>query len=118
MTATPDPANVYGTGLKPHLPELLAKDTPNYLVEYGIRYDDGAMVFHFFPPKHRTSWDPSWSLARRLELAMPLCFDTAKLSAGFVEELNSFYVIVGGLGTVPDPWITVERFFRAIDGAQ
>ncbi len=109
--------DVDASSLKEAVPDLLAKDTPGYLVEYGIRIDDGAMVFHFFPPKDRGDWDPGWRMDTRLERALPGCFDVSAVSAGYAEELRSFYVIVGGLGSAPDPWPSVERFFAAIDSA-
>jgi hypothetical protein len=111
-------SSIGGSALTTHLPEPLARDTPNYLVEYGIRLDDLAMVFHFFPPKDREDWDPArWNLARRLEVVLPKHFDTRMLTAGYAPEIRSFYVIVGGLGAVPDPWFLVERFFGALDAA-
>ena len=98
------------------IPDLLAKDTSHYLVEYGVRVDNTDMVFHFFPPKSKKTWDPGYKMDKRLEAATKQCFDRFHYSAGFVVEMDSFYVVIKGLGSVPDPWYLVEKFFAAIDG--
>lgn len=110
-------SDVDGRSLLPHVPNPLAKDTKNYLVEYGVRIDDGAMVFHFFVPKDRNDWDPAYAMDKRLERAIPACFSVERVSADFAREMNSFNVIVGGLGASPDPWPLVEKFFQALDGS-
>lgn len=104
----------YGS-LKTHIPELLAKDTPNYLVEYGVRVDDAAMVFHFFSPKDATDWDESYAMTRRLEHAIKSCFDVAKVRAEYISDMRSFCIIVRDLGAALDPWPLVERFFSEIE---
>ncbi len=109
--------DVSASSLREAVPELLAKDTPNYLVEYGIRTDDAAMVFHFFSAKDVEGWPEELRMNERLEKAIPKCFDVSKVSAGYADELRSFYVIVGGLGSAPDPWPRVDSFFAAIDDA-
>jgi hypothetical protein len=110
-----DAKDVLASSLQTHIPDLLARDTPNYLAEYGVRITDEAMVFHFFPPKDRTGWDSRWQPDMRLKAAIDEHFDTRYVSASYVEELQSFCVIVGGLGAAPDPWPLVEKFFRALD---
>jgi len=109
--------DVPASSLTTHIPNPLAKDTKNYLVEYGIRVDDDAMVFHFFSPKDKETWDPKYDIHNRLEHAITKCFDLRTIKAGYVSELESFYVIVEGLGLVPDPWAKAEAFFSAIDAA-
>jgi hypothetical protein len=86
-------------------------------VEYGVRLDDKAMVFHFYPPKDKSTWDPASKMDARLKSAIDSCFRVEKVTAGFAAELDSFYVIVGDLGAAPDPWTLVERFFRVLDAA-
>ena len=102
--------DVKASSLIPHIPNPLAMDTPNFLVEYGIRVDDQAVVFHFFSAKNRTSWDPEYKMDVRLQRGVDRNFDTTKVTCGFAVEMDSFYVIVGGLGAGPDPWPLVERF--------
>jgi len=103
------------SSLSTHIPEPLAKDTADYLVEYGIRVDDAAMVFHFFPAKDAKDWKESYHMPDRLEHAIQACFDTTKVRANYVSELKSFCIIVYGLGAGPDPWPLVERFFSEIE---
>lgn len=112
-------APVEGSSLREALPNRLARVTTYYVAEYGVRYDDGAVVFQFFPPDRTKdsngSWDPSFKMPERLEKAMPQCFRLENLKAVFTEELNSFCIIVKNLGVSPDPWPIVERFFSVID---
>ena len=101
--------------LKAHIPDLLAKDSKHYLVEYGSRVDDGAMVFHFFSGKDDPGWDASYRMDKRLEHAIRACFNTATVSADYSDDVQSFCVIVHGLGAALDPWPLVERFFSEIE---
>lgn len=104
------------SSLREHIPELLARDTPLYLVEYGIRIDDGALVFHFFPPKEEADWPPNNRMNKRLEHALDSLVDVKTVAvADYIQELRSFCIILRGLGHSPDPWIFVERFFAKID---
>jgi hypothetical protein len=105
--------DIRGSTLKAAIPELLARDTPEFFVEYGIRIDDHAMVFHFYPPKSSPGrWVEVSRMAERLERAIPKHFDVAggRVRATYAEELHSFCVIVRGLGAAPDPWPLVARF--------
>lgn len=123
------------------IPDLLAKDSAQYIAEYGVRSDDQAMVFHFFPKKslmelHKINdeqararytvpqlekltetkdWDKSYGMDKRLERAIPKCFKVENVSADYADEMSSFCVIVGGLGASLDPWPLVNRFFAEID---
>jgi hypothetical protein len=110
--------DISADSLKTHVPHLLARDTKDYLVEYGIRLDDKAMVFHFFSPKDAAAWDPASKMDQRLKAAIDQCFQVKNVTAGFAPELDSFYVIVGGLGAALDPWPLVDRFFRVLDAPQ
>lgn len=109
--------DIKANSLLPHVPNPLARDTKDYLVEYGVRVDDKAMVFHFFSPKDQTTWDPAAKMDQRLKRAIDACFQVKDVTAGFAVELDSFYVIVGGLGAAPDPWGLVEKFFRVLDAS-
>ncbi len=102
------------SGLKHAIPALLAKQTADYEVEYGIREDDGAIVFHFYAPG-RGEWDPAWDATARLERALPMCFDTSKLHAEYISIVHSYCIIVKDLGFSPDPWPLVERFLSEVE---
>ena len=113
-------------GVRDAITNRLAKETKNYLVEYGVRTDDMAMVFHFFPPMSASRWDARYKMEKRLEIAMPACFDTTKIQANEVlstmrstpDDLTpSYCIIVRGLGSSLDPWPLVNRFFEKIDSA-
>lgn len=110
-----EPQSVNASALLTHIPNVRAKDTPGYLVEYGSRVDDGAMVFHFFAPIRDDTWNEDYQMHRRLESAIAQHFDTTKVSANYEQDMDSFCIIVGGLGAAPDPWPLVERFFGTID---
>lgn len=112
------------TGMTDAIPDRLAKQTPNYDVEYGVRADDMAMIFHFYPPgtdwssyppKKFGTWPQKYAMDQRLERALPESFDVAFVKAVFTEESQSFCIIVKGLGHSPDPWTLVNRFFERID---
>lgn len=106
--------DVRGNSLLPHVPNPLAMEADGFLVEYGIRLDDQAMVFHFFSPKDAATWDPKYMMDARLKRAIDANFDTKRVTCGFAIEMDSFYVIVGGLGAGPDPWPLTERFLRDV----
>lgn len=106
--------DVPASALSPHIPNPLAMDTPNFLVEYGIRADDQAVVFHFFSAKDKPTWDLSYKMDERLRRAIDTNFDTRKVTCGYAVEMDSFYVIVGGLGAGPDPWSLVARFLSDV----
>jgi hypothetical protein len=112
------------TGLTDAIPERLAKQTPNYDVEYGIREDDKAMIFHFYPPgtdwskyppEELGKWADDYRMHERLEAALPRCFKVDFVKAVFTAETQSFCIIVKGLGRSPDPFFYVHRFFEMID---
>jgi hypothetical protein len=113
-------------GLMDVVPERMAKQTSHYDVEYGLRIDDKAMIFHFYapgtdwseyPPKNLGTWDPNYRMHDRLERAMPEVFEVSAIKAVYTEETKSFCIIVGGLGHAPDPFYYVHRFFEKIDAA-
>lgn len=107
-------------GLKDAIPDRMAKQTADYDVVYGIRADDQAMIFHFFPPgsdppNKLGSWRDAYRIHDRLEAAIPKAFDVRFVKATYTSELRSFCIIVRGLGRSMDPWHFVHRFFEAID---
>lgn len=109
-TAITEQGDVLGSSLMHAIPDPLARDTRHFLVEYGVRIDDSAIVFHFFSPKDG-DWNPAFH--QHLEKALQL-LPTTSMTAGYAPEVDSFYVIVGGLGASPDPWPTIEKFFSEL----
>ena len=107
--------DVKANSLMPVIPNPLAMEAEGFLVEYGVRIDDQAMVFHFFSPKDAATWDEKYRMDARLKRAIDSNFDTRKITCGYVREMDSFYVIVGGLGSGPDPWPLAERFLRDVE---
>lgn len=116
MTTLTDAAlqDINGSSLLQSLPDPLAKETPHYLAEYGLRVDDGALVFHFFPPRG-DGWDPSYQMDKRLERAIAEVFDVQRVSADYAEEIKSFCVIFGGAARAPDPLALASLFFAQIE---
>lgn len=104
--------------------QRVTRDIPNatveqrelgYLVESGVRATDSALVIHLFPlPSSDSPWQ-RLEMTRRLERALPQVFDTTRLSAGYTEEFDSFYVIAGGYGNVPDHRGLVRKFLSVLD---
>lgn len=117
-------SNEGATGLRDAIGNRQAKQTPHYVAEYGVRDDDGAMIFHFYPPGTDWSeypptslgeWPAAYKMDHRLERAMGIVFDVRFVKATYTEEMASFCIIVKGLGKSPDPWPLVNRFFDRID---
>lgn len=103
--------------------EFFASDRGAYLAEWGVRVTDYALIFHFYPPKdaeeepNTMGWDPGFEMPARLEKAIGQVFDTDRITCGFVQEQQSFYVIAGGYGRGLDPRLLAERFLDMIDVA-
>lgn len=115
-------------GIEDSIPDRLAKDTAEWLCEHGIRTDDQAMVFHFYPKRQIpgvfdkegnpvAGWSEDYHMDRRLDQALKM-FDPEDLNCKFIETHNSFNVIVGGLGAALDPWPLVEKFFSRIEDCE
>jgi len=79
------------------------------------------MIFHFFPPLQPNGkigkWPNTSRMDKRLEKAMPEVFDVQRLTAGFEESWDSFFVIAGGYASSLDPRLLAQKFFDAIDAA-
>lgn len=112
-------------GLEDALPDRKVHDCEEWLCEYGVRTDDRAMVFQFFPKrlipdlkdkegKGVAGWSEGYGMPQRLERALKH-FDPKDLNAKFIELTNSFNVIIGGLGESLDPGPQVKRFFDEIE---
>lgn len=111
----PKAGDIHGGGLKSSIPEPMAIDTPNFMVTYGIRLDDNAMVFHFVSAKNAETWDPDYHMDKRLERAIPKTFKVEHVTCGFEESLDSFFVIVGFLGLALDPWTLCRKFLKDVE---
>lgn len=110
-------------GLQDAIPERLGDQNEHYQVEYGIRSDDNAMVFHFYPPDTDWStnpptfgkWSEAYGMHNRLEGALAKVFDVNKLKATYTEELRSFCIIAYGIGFNPDPFYFARSLFEKIE---
>lgn len=109
-------------GLQDAIPQRLGDQNANYQVEYGVRSDDQALVFHFYPPNTDWStnppsfgkWSEAYGMHDRLEAALPEVFDVKKLKATYTEELRSFCIIAYGIGLSPDPLYFARKLFQKI----
>ncbi len=108
------PVDVDGRSLITAIPELRTVQAEKFRVEYGVRHDDSAVVFHFFPVRH---WDAEYQMDRRLEEAILGCFEYFKVATSYAEELESFCVIIGGLGASRDPERLIRKFLGAVEPA-
>jgi hypothetical protein len=88
--------------LKAVLEGVEVRSHATYEVEYGVNADNGKFVMHFYPPGYaidnRSVWGDAWdSFHGKLEGALMEYFAVqiadGILQAGWVPELQSFYVI-------------------------
>lgn len=86
--------------------------------EYGERADDGALVFHFFPPGYAEDSNRFWvgetwtDFKNRLESAMVARFE--HYEAEYVPELRSFCLVVPSPAAI-DRAALIEAFFSALE---
>jgi hypothetical protein len=100
------------------VPNLQAESRERYVVEWGGRVTDGALVFHFFPPLNQQGALGKWGnsdMDKRLEKSIPEVFDTNRITAGFESDWDSFFIIAGGYASVLSPRMLVKKFLDAID---
>lgn len=101
------------------IPDLLARNSAHCDTQYGTRTDDGALVFHFFPPGHALNSDMDWAdwraFRNALEHAAMRCFDHNAIDADYVPELKSFYLRIKPRPAVPDLTALIERFFSILE---
>jgi hypothetical protein len=101
------------------IPNLKAEARENYVVEWGARVTDGALVFHFFPPLlvngQLGKWPHDSIMDKRLEHAIPAVFDTGRVTAGYEKDWESFYIIAGGYASSLDARLLAKRLFDAAD---
>lgn len=119
--------DVPADSLEEAIPHRKAKDTAHFYVEYGVRRDDDAMVFHFYSSKEHalgvleggrvdgTLWPASYDITARLERGIVKNFAIDCVRATYSGELDSYCIIVQDLGKSLDPWLLVERFLSGID---
>jgi hypothetical protein len=100
--------------LRTAIPELLAEENELFKVQYGIREDDHAMVFHFFPPQK--GWPDD--ISARLTSAMTEHLPSEHIRADYVTELDSFCIIYYGGGMIPAPYGVAKLFLAAVRGPQ
>lgn len=99
-------------GIHEALDARLAETRNDYVAEWGVRLDDHALVIHFYQIPDQ-DWSPD--MDKRLDRALPKVFDIKRITAGFEKDKNSFYVIAGRYGDVPDTRLLVKRFLDAVD---
>lgn len=103
---------IAGDNIQIAVPEERTFECGLFNAEYGVRTDDSAMVFHFFPAGEE--WDHE-RLRTGLSEAIKTCFDPENVQAEYVPELESYCVLVGGMGLMPDPWTYAEIFLKRIE---
>jgi len=112
-------AQIPPMGVEAVIPDPKAEARLHYVANYGRRITDGALVFHLFPPLTDAGsigeWGEDSTITQRLERAIPATFDVDRVTAGYEETMDSFYVICGGYGDVPDMRLLIKRFLDAID---
>jgi len=104
------------SGLETHIPDIQSFVHEKFLVAYGVRTDDDAMVFHFFAPPDST-WDESFQMVDRLNEVTGRYYplDRYKVKGGYTPELDSYYVIVPGAGAAISPPIDrAEEYLSAL----
>jgi hypothetical protein len=103
------------------IPNQVTEHRKHYIVAHGTRVTDNALVFHFYPlvgeNRKWLDWTPGFDLHRRLETVLPDVFDTECITCGYEQEYNSFFVIAGGYGMVPDPRGLARKLFDRVDTA-
>ena len=110
--------------LEEGMEDVRARSGPHVEIEYGRRTDDGALVFHLFPPgyamaqndeRHAALWS-NWRGARdAVEEAALKHFTLDRIDAGYAEELASFFVIIHPPPPVPDLMALIERFLLDLE---
>lgn len=103
------------------LSDLRGRSSDHCDAEWGVRKDDNALVFHFFPPGYAahnaTEWR-TWSTFRdALERAILACFGRQGYRADYVPELSSFCLIVKPVPAVPDLTALIEQFFSLLEAS-
>lgn len=97
---------------------LRGRSSPLTDAEYGVRSDDGALVFHFYPPgwalQGPVEWKDWYGFRDRLERAILAHFPPPQVEAGYVPELQSFWVIARRSRAF-DETALVESFFRELE---
>lgn len=107
-------------GLEVDIPNAQSHIAEKFLVTYGVRTDDDAMIFHFFAPVGE-DWDPAFGMTDRLNYVTPKFYplDQYKVKGGFTSEMDSYFVIVPGAGsTITDPLQTAKKYLNAISEYQ
>lgn len=121
---TTDPmfdSTIDGSSIIEAIPHRVEDSTQHYRVEFGVRLDDQAVVFHFFPPSDKERWSPDEHTAMRGALDQGL-LGYIKPSwpgylAEYIPELESYSVQVPVMGTVPDPIYCARKFLAIVNAS-
>jgi hypothetical protein len=114
-TADPQAGDVVLSALKATIPEILGIVLKHTTVLYGIRTEDEALVFQFFPKDQEAGWSEAWDPDVCLTPVIESMMETTRVSADYVPELNSFCVIYGGGGLMPAPLAFASEFLRRVE---
>lgn len=114
-SATANMSDIHLASLEAAIPDPLIDKTPHYQVIYGIRIEDNALVFHFFPPDGSNDWAPTFDPQKVLTPAISALMDPARAFGDYSKEVNSFCVIYRAGGLLPAPFIFARQFLDRAD---
>lgn len=107
------------SAIQEQLRDIRARNSATCDVEYGIRSDDNALVFHFFPPGYALDSGKDWAdwtaFRDKLEKALLAHFAKPSIDAGYAQELRSFHAIIKPRPLVPDLTALLEDFFEQLE---
>jgi hypothetical protein len=109
-SATENMSEIHLASLQAAIPDPLIDKTDHYQVIYGIRTEDRALVFHFFPPEGSTDWPSTFDPQKVLTPAITALMDSARVFGDYSKEVNSFCVIYRAGGLLPAPFIFARQF--------
>lgn len=104
-------------GLMVHVPEPHQWVSERFLSEYGARITDDALLFHFFaPPGKVLEEDESFISDLEASLTNVFPLERFAVKGGYVEDLDSVWVIVPDAGMLPHHLQLAEKFLSGIPG--
>jgi hypothetical protein len=101
------------TGLRTAIPDARTRTAPLYMAEYGIRTDDSAGVIHVFANEPDSK--KHGALRDSLDTGLLDTLGSFEHTAEFIPDLNSYCIIIPGLGRTLAPDHVFDRFFKAVD---
>lgn len=113
----PQPAQMHDirlASLQASVPDPLIEKNKHYQAIYGIRTEDNALVFHFFPPGDDAQWAKTFDPEKVLTPAIEALLDPARVFGDYAKELNSFCVIYRAGGLLPAPFILARQLLDRV----